>query len=173
MGGKPLALRVFETLRTLFEDVLIVTHEPVAFESFHGTVVSDIVKGAGSLGGLLTALVHARAERCFVVGCDMPFLNAAVIRRMLLTSVDRDVVVPVLGGTPQPLHAVYSKRCIPHIQDRIAVGAFRIFDFYPKVSTLRLEATFWEAIDPQNRSFSNINTREALLRAERSLAEAR
>jgi molybdopterin-guanine dinucleotide biosynthesis protein A len=166
-------LHVFETMQTLFEDVLIVTHQPVDFESFDGTVVSDIVGGAGALGGLLTALVHARAERCFVVGCDMPFLNAALIRRMLEKSAGHDVVVPVLGGDLQPLHAVYSKRCIPHIQERIAVGAFRIFDFYPKVSTLRLDASFWESIDPQNLSFANINTREEWLRAERMWEDGR
>ena len=166
-------MHVFETMQTLFEDVLIVTHQPVDFESFDGTVVSDIVGGAGALGGLLTALVHARAERCFVVGCDMPFLNAALIRRMLEKSAGHDVVVPVLGGDLQPLHAVYSKRCIPHIQERIAVGAFRIFDFYPKVSTLRLDASFWESIDPQNRSFANINTREEWLRAERMWEDGR
>ena len=42
-------MHVFETMQTLFEDVLIVTHQPVDFESFDGTVVSDIVGGAGAL----------------------------------------------------------------------------------------------------------------------------
>ena len=165
LGGKPLVSRVFETLQTLFEDVLIVTNQPVRYEPFDVTVVSDIVQGAGSLGGLLTALVHAKAERCFVVACDMPFLNVAVIRRLLEKCRDHDVVVPVLRDELQPLHAIYSKRCIGHIQEQIENGNFRIFDFYPKVSTLRLGESVWEEVDPENRSFSNINTQQALIRA--------
>ena len=49
LGGKPLVSHVFETLETLFEDVLIVTNQPVHYEPFDVTVVSDIVRGAGSL----------------------------------------------------------------------------------------------------------------------------
>jgi molybdopterin-guanine dinucleotide biosynthesis protein A len=160
---------VFETLATLFDDVLIVTNQPPRYESYDTTVVSDIVPGAGSLGGLLTALVHAKADRCFVVACDMPFLTGAVVRKMLGVCEGYDVVVPVLKGEMQPLHAVYSKRCIGPIQDMIAQGEFRIYDFYPKVATLRLEETVWQAVDPEHRSFANINTQEELVSAERWL----
>ncbi len=167
LAGKPLVSYVVETLQALFEDVLIVTNQPVSYERFDVTVVSDIVRGAGSLGGLLTALVHARAERCFVVACDMPFLNGALIRRMLGTCEGYDVVVPELKGELQPLHGIYSKRCIGHIQERIAEGEFRIFDFYPKVLTLHLEERVCREVDPENRSFENINTQEELTRAQR------
>jgi molybdopterin-guanine dinucleotide biosynthesis protein A len=166
LGGKPLVSHVLEKLQALFEDVLIVTNEPVRYEPFDVTVVSDILRGAGSLGGLWTALVHAKAERCFVVACDMPFLNAAVIQRMLGECEGYDVVVPVLKDELQPLHAVYSKRCIAHIEERIARGEFRIFDFYPRVPTLHLEENVWKELDPKHRSFANINTPDELLRAE-------
>jgi molybdopterin-guanine dinucleotide biosynthesis protein A len=161
LAGKPLVSHVVDTLQALFEDVLIVTNEPVSYEHFDVTVVSDIVKGAGSLGGLLTALVHAKAERCFVVACDMPFLNPAMIRRMLGRCEGFDVVVPSVKGDLQPLHAIYSRRCIGPIQDMIRERKLRIFDFYPEVLTLHLE------VDPENRSFSNINTIDDLARAQR------
>jgi molybdopterin-guanine dinucleotide biosynthesis protein A len=169
LWGKPLVSHVFETLTTLFEDLLIVTNQPLQYESYDAEVVSDIIAGAGSLGGLLTALVHAKAERCFVVACDMPFLTEAVIRKMLGTCKGYDVVVPVLRGELQPLHAIYSKRCIGPIQEMVARGEFRIYDFYPKVATLRLEESAWQGVDPEHRSFANINTQEELMSAERSL----
>jgi molybdopterin-guanine dinucleotide biosynthesis protein A len=80
-----------------------------------------------------------------------------------------DVVVPVLKGELQPLHAIYSKRCIGPIQDMVAQGVFRIYDFFPQVATLRLEEAAWRAADPEHRSFANINTQEELMRAERLL----
>lgn len=167
LAGKPLVSYVVETLQALFEDVLIVTNEPVSYEHFDVTVVSDIVRGAGSLGGLLTALVHAKAERCFVVACDMPFLNPTLIRRMLGRCKGMDVVVPSVQGDLQPLHAIYSKRCIGHIQERIAEGEFRIYDFYPEVLTFHLEERVCREVDPESRSFANINTQEDLARALR------
>jgi molybdopterin-guanine dinucleotide biosynthesis protein A len=167
LAGKPLVSHVVETLQALFDDVLIVTNEPVSYERFDVTVVSDIIKGAGSLGGLLTALVHAKAERCFVVACDMPFLNPALIRNMLGRCKGFDVVVPSVRGDLQPLHAIYSRRCIGHIQERIAAGELRIFDFYPEVLTLQLEDRVCREMDPESRSFANINTREELARARR------
>ena len=172
LAGKPLVAHVVDTLENLFEDVLIVTNEPVAYEHFDVTVVSDIVRGAGSLGGLLTALVHARAERCFVVACDMPFLNSVLIRRMLSRCEGFDVVVPSVQGDLQPLHAIYSRRCIGPIQERIAQGDLRIFDFYPDVLTLRLEESICRQVDPENRSFANINTQEELTRASQWLEAA-
>jgi molybdopterin-guanine dinucleotide biosynthesis protein A len=167
LAGKPLVSHVIETLQVLFEDVLIVTNEPVAYEHFDVTVVSDIVRGAGSLGGLLTALVHAKEERCFVVACDMPFLNPALIRRMLGRCKGLDVVVPSIQGDLQPLHAIYSRRCLGHIEERIAEGEFRIFDFYPEVLTLQFEERLCREVDPEGRSFANINTQEELARAQR------
>jgi len=167
LAGKPLVAHVVETLESLFEDVLIVTNEPVSYERFDVTVVSDIVRGAGSLGGLLTALVYAKAERCFVVACDMPFLNPALIRRMLERCEGFDVVVPSIRGSLQPLHAIYSRRCIGPIQERIVQAEFRIFDFYPEVLTLHLEERVCREVDPENRSFANINTQEELTRAQR------
>jgi molybdopterin-guanine dinucleotide biosynthesis protein A len=167
LAGKPLIAHVVETLQALFEDVLIVTNEPIAYEHFDVTVVSDIVRGAGSLGGLLTALVHAKEERCFVVACDMPFLNPTLIRRMLGRCKGLDVVVPSVQGDLQPLHAIYSRRCIGHIQERIAEGEFRIFDFYPEVLTLHFDERVCREVDPENRSFANINTQEELTRARR------
>ncbi len=170
LAGKPLIAHVVEALQILFEDVLIVTNQPVSFERFGVTVVSDIVRGAGSLGGLLTALVHADGERCFVAACDMPFLNVDVIRKMLGTNEGLDVVVPAVKGEMQPLHAIYSRRCIRPIRERIAAGDLRIFDFYPEVLTLRFEEHRWEAVDPENRSFFNINTEEDLYGAHLRLA---
>ncbi len=165
LAGKPLVAHVVETLQILFEDVLIVTNQPVSYEHLDVTVVSDIVSGAGALGGLLTALLHADAERCFVAACDMPFLNVDVIRKMLGTNEGLDVVVPTAGGELQPLHAIYSRRCIRHIREKIAAGEFRIFDFYPEVLTFRFEEGMWKDADPENLSFVNINTQEDLERA--------
>lgn len=173
LGGKPLIAHVLDVLTGLFDDVLIVTNEPLLYESFDVSVVTDIVRGPGALGGLLTALLHARNHRCFITGCDMPFLNDAVVRMILERSHGYDVVVPKVKNEFQPLHALYSKKCIPFIQKGILKKDFRIIDFYPRVSVLCLEEEAWESMDPDNLSFFNVNTQDEFQKAKAWLAAAR
>jgi FdhD protein len=168
LTGKPLVPHVPKALKALFSEVSIVTDDPVSYERHDVTAVSDIVRGFGSPGGLLTALVHAKEDRCFVAACDMPILNTALIRRMPGTCRGHDVVVPDVRGEVRPLHAFCPKRCIHHIRERVAAaGGFHVFDFYSEVLTLRLREGFREDVDPKDRRFTNVGTPEELLRAER------
>lgn len=166
LEGKPLIAHVLDVLRGLFEDIMIVANQPGLYERFDVTVVSDIFKGTGALAGLLTALVHGQNSRCFVVACDMPFLNPSVVRGILRQSEEHDVVLPMVENEPQPLHAVYSKKCIPFIRKGIMRQDLRILDFYPGVSVLRLEEATWRDVDPDRLSFLNINTLDEFHTAE-------
>ena len=62
LGGNPLVRHVLEPLQRLFDDVTIVTQDPASYASFDVDVVADILPGAGALGGVLTALVHAKSS---------------------------------------------------------------------------------------------------------------
>lgn len=161
LGGRPLIAHVCGALERVCSEVFVVADGAERFEGLGVAVVSDLVKGAGSLGGLLTALVHGRYEMCVVVGCDMPFLCPEVLLRMIRLAGGHDAVVPVFGGELQPLHAVYSKRRIPRIEKRLLGGDLRMAGVFSKGSTLRLEEKDWKDLDPDGASFLNVNTPEA------------
>lgn len=165
LRGRPLIRYVLEPLQRLFGDVTIVTRCPEAYACYDVDVVSDILPSAGALGGLLTGLVHARHDRCFVAACDMPFLNEALIRRIIVAGRGRDVVVPVRQGERQPLHARYARRCIPHIYRSIRGGRYRIVDFFPYVDVEEATEAAWQDLDPDGASFFNVNYAEDLDRA--------
>jgi molybdopterin-guanine dinucleotide biosynthesis protein A len=99
----------------------------------------------------------------------MPFLNASLMGRMCEKVSDFDVVVPVWRGELQPLHAIYSKRCVPRIRKRILRQDLRIVDFFPGVPTLRIEQDLWKDLDPDGWSFMNINTRAEFDQAQLQL----
>ncbi len=160
LGGKPLIHHVLQPLLRLFDDVTIITHHPEAFERFNVDVAADILRGPGALGGLLSALVHARCERCFVVACDMPFLRDDVIRKMFEWNGCPDVLVPTCRREAQPLHALYSRNCIPVIRKAVLRGNFRIIDFYHEVAHHKLDEAVWGSLDPHGWSFFNVNTPE-------------
>ena len=166
LDNKPLIRHVLEPLQCLFEATTLIVNQPEAYECFDVDIASDIVRGPGALGGLLTALVHAEVNHCFVVACDMPLLNISVIRKILGQRCNMDVRVPVWNQEPQPLHALYSKRCIPFIEKRIQQGDFRIVDFYQDVAVQPVPEDVWRESEQDCLSFFNVNTRKEFAKAE-------
>ena len=97
----------------------------------------------------------------------MPSLNAGVINYLCQEAEGYDVVVPRTEDGFQPLHALYSKRCLEPIQRVLIEKKTRIFDFYPLVRVRVVEAREFLSIDPEMQSFVNINTPEELNRLKK------
>jgi molybdopterin-guanine dinucleotide biosynthesis protein A len=98
----------------------------------------------------------------FVVACDMPLLDPAVIRRQLevLRASQADAVVPVWDSYLEPLHAVYSQDCLPAVRRQIESGDLRIRRFFDSVNVLYWDVVA-EGISP--RAFANVNTKSELV----------
>ncbi len=161
VGGKPAALRVLERVALLSDDVILVTNSPDKYQSFVDCrITTDIHPGKGSLGGIYSALVVARYPHCLVVGCDMPFLNVRVLRYLArVASIwDYDVVVPQVSGRFETLHAIYSKRCLYPIEQRILHSELRIASLFEDVRVCVVEQYRLERFDPLLHSFLNMNT---------------
>jgi molybdopterin-guanine dinucleotide biosynthesis protein A len=100
-----------------------------------------------------------------VVGCDMPFLSARLLAHLAGLSGESDVVAPRIGGRPEPLHAVYAPACLAAIRPRVEAGQLRIVGFYDDVRVRYVEEPALRAIDPELRSFRNVNTPELVREA--------
>jgi molybdopterin-guanine dinucleotide biosynthesis protein A len=97
-------------------------------------VVPDRWPGLGPLGGLATALASALVTRpgpgrVLVAACDQPWLDPAVLRR-LVDAADASPVAAVVvfdgGGRRQPLPGVYSTTLVPALIDLVDAGARRL-----------------------------------------------
>jgi len=161
--GAPLIQRVLEVVRDLFRKLLLVTNDTAAFRDFQVPAVEDLEKGMGPLGGIYTGLKTMETPYAFVCACDMPDLNANLVRLLVEQRLQYDVVAPRVNGWLEPLHAVYSKACLEPIQELLNRGERQIFRFFPKVRVRYVERRELEAADPSLRSFFNINTRADLL----------
>ena len=154
----------YRCLSALFDEVIIVTNSPALYESIPCSKVPDIYYAQGSLAGIHSGLCHARHERVFVVACDMPFVDSAVVRHICSRANEGDVVIPVGERGSEPLHALYSKDCLTAMEEVLEAGRKRIVDFFPQVNVLEIGAPEWSAIDPGGRSFCNINTPQEYFR---------
>lgn len=169
IGGRMLIEGIVEKMAQIGDEVIIVTNSPQKYGHLEVRLVGDIYPGKGALGGIYSGLRAARSEYGLVVACDMPFLDLRLLRYMILLSPGQDVVIPRIGELTEPLHAIYSKQCLPPIGRLLSAGSLKIIDFFPEVRVRYVEEQEIKLFDPQCLSFFNINTPADLEKA-RSLA---
>ncbi len=158
--GKPLVERVVSAVRPVMDTITIIGGDAERFAFLGIPCRGDIISGLGPLGGVYTALRVAETERAFVLACDMPGLNTELIGFMASLSKGFDVTVPVVDEKYEPLHAVYAKSCIPHIEKNIQDGKRRIIGFFDMVSVRAVTEEEICAFSDPKSVFRNINFRD-------------
>ena len=170
VGEQTLLERGLAVLHSIFQEVLVVIAQDSPPLGVNARVVRDLVPDCGSLGGLYSGLMQATTPWVFVVACDMPFLNQAAIAQFTSRRTTADIVMAKLDARLQPMHAIYSKQCLPVLEQMIRARQLKIQEMVSQ-SSLRIryvtEADLL-TIDPSGRSFYNVNTL-ADLEAARSL----
>ena len=156
--GKPLIRHQLDLLTPLCQEVIIGANDPETYAPFNVRVVPDVLSERCALTGI-HALVKAAgpATRVFVVACDMPFLNPALIQR-LLSYHEFDVVVPETERGLEPLHAVYGPWCVRRIEEGAQRGAWKVSDFYKTVRTKRVRIQEADWLVEGRSPFTNANT---------------
>jgi len=175
IGGEALIDRVIGRLLPISSEVIVVVaqRQPIpAYEPPPGVrIVVDILPDQGALGGIYTGLTEATSHHGVVVACDMPFLNGGLLRHLMSLSDGYDVIVPWIGGRPEPLHAIYSKECLSPIRRLMKRTDLKIVDFWPEVRVRPVPEEEVDRFDPQHLSFFNINTAQDLARARELAAQ--
>ena len=171
LGGRRLIERVVGVVREVSDEVLVVTNTPDLYRFLGLPMVPDVFVDGGSLGGIYSGLAAASGDAAFTVACDMPFLRGDVARLVVERAGEADVVIPRAADQLQTLHAVYGKRCLPHMEARLRAGRLKIVGFFDDVRVLEVpEAEVARHADPAI-VFMNVNTPEELERARALIAD--
>lgn len=149
---RAMVLHVADALRAHVPTVTLVGR-PGEYESLGLSAIPDLFASAGPLGGIVSALEHARAPRCLVAGCDMPRLASAPLA-LLLREAARTAADAIVPRTPdgrlQPLCAVYARRARGPLAQALREGTRKISD--------ALERIDWRPLLVDDSiPFSNIN----------------
>ncbi len=130
--------------------------DPQKYSSLGYPVIPDRIPGAGPLGGIETALNCTSSDWNLVLACDMPAVSVDFLRN-LLDAAERseaDALVPAgPSGRPEPLCAVYHRRCGSALRQALDSGVRKVTE---ALAALRVQK--WSVIDPA--WFENLNTPE-------------
>jgi molybdopterin-guanine dinucleotide biosynthesis protein A len=160
--GECLIDRTVRIFKALFSEVILVTNSPLDYLEQQVMMVTDIYKDKGALGGIHAGLFHATCERAFFAACDMPFLNPDFIKAMIDLPDRYEIVVPSPPDGLQPLHAVYSRKCLPVIEKLFTQDKLKIIGFYSGYTIHKIPPEVLVQYDPKGKMFANVNSLEEL-----------
>ncbi len=162
----PMIELVTGRLKKIFNGkIIVVTHSPEKYSSYRDfTIVEDIYREAGPLGGIHAAMTHANTGYIFVVSCDMPYLDKDIIRQQLnifSSLTDADALIPRITSNIEPLHAIYRTAMAEDLAGFLAATSnysIRAFLENKNVAYFDLPGTL-----PERKAFSNINRPDDLI----------
>jgi molybdenum cofactor guanylyltransferase len=176
VGGRRMVDVVAGVLAASADEVMLVANAPEAGRWLERVrVVPDVIVGAGSLGGVHAALVHAAPHDVIVVAWDMPFVPAALLRALRQRGEEGGATAVLPRGPArrdglpdgEPLCAWYAGSCLTSAAALLDAGERRAAALASAARAVLLDP---DPFGDPARMFGNVNTPDDLARA-RGLAE--
>lgn len=162
IAGQPVVQIILDKFKHFFNETLIISNEPQLYEKLGYAIYPDVFPGLGPVAGIHSALYHARYDRVFVMGCDMPFMNMALVKFLLDSLEDYECVVPELDSHLQPLSAVYSKKCLPVLTQCLENDKLKLVRVFEELYTRVITNQQMEDFGNPREIFMNVNDQAAL-----------
>lgn len=172
MGGRNKALLKLEDRTFLsrieealsgFDEKLISVQDAAGAAGSTFMPVLDHVPGRGPLEGLRCALRSCRSDGLIVVPCDVPFFTAELAGVLAAAGEGYDAVIcRDRSGHLHPLCALYTKNCLPVIEEMAAQGNFRIMGVFGRVNGAVLDMNAVNLPDELLTNVNDLQTLEAL-----------
>ena len=174
VGGRSLLARSLDAAGEVADEVLLMPGERPLPVPPSARCIADRPGSPGPLGALAAGLEAARHDWCLLLPCDMPFVDPAVVRRLLAVASrdDADAVVVRSEHGREPFHALYHRRALPTVLRRLEAGERSLKGLLDELTVHELSRAALVASDPAARFLCNVNTPEDLARA-RDMARIR
>jgi len=174
IDGQRILDRLYTIFSELFNEIILVTNDPLPFVNWDLMIVSDIMPVRSSLTGIHTGLFYMKNQFAFFSACDTPFLKKELVE-VVLENIDRttDIIMPETAAGMEPLCAVYSKRCLDTAEHHIKQNKLKIQRALGNHRLKKISESVLRSKDPELASFFNINTPEDLARAQEMAAKGR
>lgn len=150
--------RAYHALAAVCDDVVIISR-PELMERFSSDaeVITDLdwIEGQGPLAGILSGIIAKRADKYFVLPCDMPYVGPAETAKLLELANPSSDITTICNSTENiPLFGIWDKRVKEQLQQDLEAGQFRVMKFMEKVATEWIDSS---EIHEEPLVFRNVN----------------
>lgn len=126
---------IVECSKIVADEVIVVTNDLDQYDFLNVPLVSDTYKECGPLAGLEAGLEAAKHNKCFLIACDMPFINSDVMKFLVQQLEYFDAVLPQMDGKLHPLFAAYRKTCLDIVRKKLDEKALRMVNLLDEIHT--------------------------------------
>ena len=156
--GRTIITRQVGILQQVADTIVIVANDAGRFTDLGLPVYADRVPGAGAIGGIDAALHATTADRIIVVACDLPFLHAGVLGRLIDLAGRGDGAWVRTPRGIEPLLACYRPSARVHVRAAIEAGHLKASALGTVLSMAELGLEELAAFGSPDRLLANINT---------------
>jgi molybdopterin-guanine dinucleotide biosynthesis protein A len=169
LNGKHLISYVIESLRPVVDEIIVVVGSKERIPSYRKAVgddvqiIPDMYADGSPMIGLITGLTYAKGAYAVVAACDMPFINSDLVDLLFFLSFELNGTLLVKpNGWVEPLPAVYKvdigKRKAIQLRTQGDLRLRKVLETLPAVARIQVEHL--KVIDPELRSFFDLDTRD-------------
>jgi molybdopterin-guanine dinucleotide biosynthesis protein A len=175
LSHKPLIKHVVDAVKPLVDETIVVTNSQERAEKYAKIVGSDIKfaidvdQGKGPLVGALTGFEVAQGSYALLLPVDVPFISRDVVDLLFELCHGRSAVIPRWPNEQiEPLHAVYRvQAALEAAKAAVGEGKLNVRAMIEGMRGVRYVSTLViQELDPEFRTFFNVNTPLDLKRAE-------
>ena len=155
--GRPLIERAIDALiEAGASEVIIVGGKPFVSNAEGVRSVEDVYPDEGPLGGLITGLLNARMEQAVVLSNDLMSIDGSTIRRILDFGELADLAIPIAGGVPQVLTALWKVSCLKVLESEFESGSRSLKSVLGNLDVV-------EILELDDAKFVNANTQSDII----------
>ena len=157
LGGQTLLQHVIASTQQVFPQTILSVREPRPGIGL--PQVCDASDVSGPLAGVIAAMTQVKTPWVFIVACDMPFMQAAVIELLGQYRDGNQAVVPVIRGHAQPMAAFYAHGVLEVLRAHLARGGKNsLRAVFERLCMRYVDETELIKADPALRSFFDLDT---------------
>lgn len=180
LANKPLIEHVLDAIDKIVDEKIVVVSSKTQAENYTKVldskvkVVVDDDNVQSPLVGALKGFKEASNEYALLLPCDTPLLSKDVLSLLLDLCPNKNAVIPRWpNGYIEPLQAVYcTKPALEAAKKALSEGKLNMQSMVDKLRGVRYVSTLvLRQLDPELKSFFNVNTPMDLRKAEAMLRD--
>jgi len=179
LAKKPLVRHVLNAVFNVVDEKIVVVSRRENVDKYlkatggRASILVDKGDTHSPLAGALTGFEKAQGEYSLLLPCDTPFVSRDILSLLLELCPGRNACVPRWpNGYVEPLQAVYrTESALKTSNVALCAGKLNVQAMLDRLHCVRYVSTLvLEQLDPELRTFFNVNTPLDLKRAEQMLS---